>query len=622
MSLSSSPSPSPSPSRVQRQQSTPEIPANCSPKLVKRMQQDTCYTCKQRGHWSWYCPSKSPKTKPISPSPKQDSPVSHNTIQCRCGHGSCEIKTSRRGSDYYACPIKRGAKCNEFVKWCDDPIDERDLQPPPFKYPECECGAGVCRRVKGTERHDAFKYYFACPVKQAHGSCGYRASEDELLNSNSNSKSIVPVQQSRQRTLQEFWEGCQNDEIDNELGNELGKGDGLHVQIKRMRIRDCSENSLSIAGSEIPDIDAGAALNAANLKRDIFPELEDADNNIEFTNSVSWETIEAEAFQFFSRLSSTSSRISWRQTIFQRRIFADASFGSCPLGWLGRLLFFYPAQSLKFPTPKPFFCCVFPSYNPIVVPKQTSIPDGPYECNQVAISSASQHTQLSTGCHTEVSGDVVSPSKSQDGERKSIMSKAQRHREVALFTQQRLLTDLETLDPHEHESMREAAETTFTLLNILGVDYKQFSDHVFDYINFVTSIAEIDKSMENSLTLEEHNKLFEEEKMRFAQLQDDYVKTEALLEASNRQRQLLCEQVSNLKAMLNEKQKQLKFCELENSKIETNLGDLKRKILETDITLKERAEQTEVARKQSEERQTKQIAAKEALEKAKLELEN
>lgn len=57
-------------------------------------------------------------------------------------------------------------------------------------------------------------------------------------------------------------------------------------------------------------------------------------------------------------------------------------------------------------------------------------------------------------------------------------------------------------------------------------------------------------------------------------------------------------------------------------KIETHLRDLKRNILETDATLKERAEQTEVARKHSEERQAKQIAAKEALAKAKLELEN
>ncbi|KAG4915594.1 hypothetical protein JHK87_053151 [Glycine soja] len=39
------------------------------------------------------------------------------------------------------------------------------------------------------------------------------------------------------------------------------------------------------------------------------------------------------------------------------------------------------------------------------------------------------------------------------------------------------------------------------------------------------------------------NIFFEEEKMIFAQLPDKYVKTKALLEASNQHKQLLCEQI-------------------------------------------------------------------------------
>lgn len=97
--------------------------------------------------------------------------------------------------------------------------------------------------------------------------------------------------------------------------------------------------------------------------------------------------------------------------------------------------------------------------------------------------------------------------------------------------------------------------------------------------------------------MDEQNNLFEENKMRFAQLQDEYVKTEASLEASNQHKQLLCEQVSDLKTMLDEKQNQLKCCELETLKIETRLGDQKRRILKTDIALKKRVEPTEVTRK-------------------------
>ncbi|XP_022633478.1 uncharacterized protein LOC106753695 isoform X4 [Vigna radiata var. radiata] len=474
---------SPSKSQAQSSQGTNVIiPSDCPPHLVKLMQQQNCFTCGQIGHWCRYCPSKSPNSNSVSPSPNQVSPLAPNAVQCRCGHGACEIKTARTGRNYYTCPIKSG-----------------------------------------------------------HGSCGYCVWEDEIKLLDG--ISIVPTKRSRQRTLYDFWEGCQNDETDNELGSE---------RRKRMRAEHCSEDPSAVA--DIPD------------KEDFMVD----DDDFEFINSLSREIVEEEAFLSLSQLS-TTSRFRWRQIMFERRISSDDSFGSCRMGWLGRLLFFHPAQSLNPPTPKPFFCCIFPSFNPIIVPKQRNVSDGP--CNKLAIKNVSQqHAQLSTG--------LVSPSKLQYGERKS---KASWHREMILFTQQQLLAGLETLAPQEHESMKEAAETTFAILNVLQVDYKKFSDHVLDYISFSSSIAEIDKSMENLLIMEDLNKLFEEEKMRLAQLQDNHVKTKASLEASKRHRQLLCEEVSNLEAMLNEKQNQLKFCE---------------------------------------EREAKQIAAQEALQKAKLELEN
>lgn len=93
--------------------------------------------------------------------------------------------------------------------------------------------------------------------------------------------------------------------------NKLCKGDGLQVQIQKLRITNYSGNPSSMAVLEIPDKEgAGAALNAANLKHVGFLELE-------FTNSVSWETTEAEAFLLLSHLS-TPSRI----------LFVDDSFGT------------------------------------------------------------------------------------------------------------------------------------------------------------------------------------------------------------------------------------------------------------------------------------------------------
>nr|KYP34484.1 hypothetical protein KK1_044548 [Cajanus cajan] len=130
------------------------------------MENDTCHTCHQKGHWSWHCPLKSSNARPFI---TNDSPCVHN-IWCRCGHGRCDVRTAKSvknsGRKYYTCPIKRGAKCKDFVKWCDDPVDESDLQPPAFKYPECVCPAGVCRRVKAMQNLGSVKYCFTCPIKQ------------------------------------------------------------------------------------------------------------------------------------------------------------------------------------------------------------------------------------------------------------------------------------------------------------------------------------------------------------------------------------------------------------------------------------------------------------------------
>ena len=44
-------------------------------------------------------------------------------------------------------------------------------------------------------------------------------------------------------------------------------------------------------------------------------------------------------------------------------IFKDSIAGSCLMGWLGRLVFFYPTHSLKLSSSQPFFCCKFDLLN-------------------------------------------------------------------------------------------------------------------------------------------------------------------------------------------------------------------------------------------------------------------
>ncbi|KAI5442489.1 hypothetical protein KIW84_011518 [Lathyrus oleraceus] len=144
---------------------------------------NNCFKCHQPGHWTSVCTLKSP--------------------------------TNTNGKPHFNSSLSASKQIHTFVKWCDDPINETDLQPPLIKYPECECGAGVCRKVMETEEgSNGVKYYFACPIKQSHGSCGYRVWEDELLNTASidelvNNTSVVPIRQSKQRSLNEFFKGDQ-----------------------------------------------------------------------------------------------------------------------------------------------------------------------------------------------------------------------------------------------------------------------------------------------------------------------------------------------------------------------------------------------------------------------------
>jgi len=90
---------------IQFHPTTPEksSPYPPNPSLVQRMLTDTCFKCKQQGHWSMYCPKNNTNHSPVLSSNKQ--------IHCRCGHGFCDVKISNsernKGRLYFACPIKR-----------------------------------------------------------------------------------------------------------------------------------------------------------------------------------------------------------------------------------------------------------------------------------------------------------------------------------------------------------------------------------------------------------------------------------------------------------------------------------------------------------------------------------
>ncbi|XP_028761136.1 uncharacterized protein LOC114719774 isoform X2 [Neltuma alba] len=591
-------------------------------RLLQRMQTDKCFRCGQQGHWMRDCPINSQNLKCKGPT-SENSEIPK--IYCRCGHGFCEVRkvTNDRnyGKSYYVCPIKRGKKCRGFVGWCDGNVDKSDLHPPPYKYPTCSCGAGVCRKVKETSGENAGRYFFACPIEGDHGACNYQLWEDALLGKPNN----APLQPGSQKTLHDFWDK-ESHPLNEDNVNDLGMGAGADSPGKRMRLIGDSElldgEDDALKKASIEGRHRAELASPPNHHVD-FPEFEAAEDleDIDMLNSVSWEAIEEKARSTIHL--STASGIRALQREFEKQISTnvDSFFDPCPMGWLGRLVFFHPTLSLKSPQPGPFFCCVFPSFNAIMVPTQEiSHDDVSGESNQLVISNPGEHAHLSASCLSEASGNAVSTNVSLSSERKP-RSKEQRQKQIVLNALKDLLCELESMSRLDHESMRKAAYDTFDVLKTLPVDYTEFSEYVWEFINSTSSLAEVQNSVQNGLSLEKHIQRFEEEKLRLADIHDNFVKTKTLLEASQQHSQSLREEASRLKEMLQRVESQLTSCELETKKMETHLGEINISMLEAEKSSKIAAEQVETARKLDQEIEVKQLAAKTALEMAKFELD-
>ncbi|KAL5171866.1 Calcium-binding mitochondrial carrier protein SCaMC-1 [Glycine soja] len=385
-------------SQLTQNQNTQETyPRYSQQDLNARKKNGTCLRCKQKGHWYWECPLiKSSTTIP-------NTPRTYG-VAVAMAVAKENLKESEKPPQGVLClPHKKcmyGERCNNgFVKWCDDrDVESVFLQPPPFKYPECQCGAGVCKREKATSQN---KYYFVCPILNrlcivrlssnlvvgvesttrvcfllistlvltafcvGQGSCGYKVWEDELLHNNKS-----PVQQSLscKITLNGFGEGDQNDQDLDEDGKLLVN------HSKKMRIMDSSEDPTSMV---VPDA-----------------ELSQSED----------EVLEVSPLIFHNMLLSIGL-VRW------------------PIQSITKLEITFTSVNFLF---------------------------------QLDVIGLSQQTQLSSS------------------ERK-LMSRTQRQRQMAFAVEQQLLIDLATLEPHEHESMKEAAQDTFAISDNLELGKRFYS---------------------------------------------------------------------------------------------------------------------------------------------------
>ncbi|RZB59603.1 Calcium-binding mitochondrial carrier protein SCaMC-1 isoform E [Glycine soja] len=354
---------------------------------------------------------------------------SQQDLNARKKNGTC-LRCKQKGHWYWECPLIKSSTTipntprtyGVAVAMAVAKENLKESEKPPqgvLCLPHKKCMVKDVITVLLNGAMIAMLRVFFCSLRRlsilsGQGSCGYKVWEDELLHNNKS-----PVQQSLscKITLNGFGEGDQNDQDLDEDGKLLVN------HSKKMRIMDSSEDPTSMV---VPDAEL----------------------------SQSEDEVLEKASPLSCLSESTLSTIGGQQHVFPRHIFADVgadpSFGSCPLGWLGGQ--FSLSQNLKSPSPQSIFCCGFPSFNPIDVPKQSSITNVPCgEHSQLDVIGLSQQTQLSSS------------------ERK-LMSRTQRQRQMAFAVEQQLLIDLATLEPHEHESMKEAAQDTFAISDNLGAN--------------------------------------------------------------------------------------------------------------------------------------------------------
>jgi len=288
-------------------------------------------------------------------------------------------------------------------------------------------------------------------------------------------------------------------------------------------------------------------------------------------------------------------------------------------GWYGRLVF-PPSRSPTFPAPKPFFCGVFPSFDPISLPRDGDVPF------EIRSPSSVESSELSLPTPFQPSGALCEPSGLKPPAKKFEGNKMKGSvlgvfKQAAVSLQDELLTLLESMDHHDHESMLEESYAVFGALDRLFVDYEPFKEQVLNYIGCATSLNQVELSIDDNdrSSLELYNS-YNRKKLRLEDVSCLHSKTSSALEASNEHLQYLQQEASRLRDMLLRAEEELALCKVECTEIDSRFRQLAEDKLHLELDLQASFHEAEEAKKVCQLGEAKRNVAKESFEKARSEL--
>ncbi|XVF21033.1 hypothetical protein REPUB_Repub12eG0055700 [Reevesia pubescens] len=500
--------------------------------------------CGKHGHWAQDCLSTTPTKASSQPSTPED--IHHiPVLRCHCGV-TFTIRVSRSeanpGRRYYIrncnCDNVKARQGGNFFQWCDN-----------VKAPMCKCGAGACTINFQEDNEGSYTKYYTCRIRTGHGSCGFL-----LFDSPPNSPNSWP-------------RPMEIDKRPSILSPQHGQPPNVMTHEDECPIPSFSNRNIVVREAET-------------------------------CNSV------MEKGHRVSRLTSRSDICS-RQIEFWNQISADGnSPNGCKVlqimglhvhGWVGRLAF-PPPRILADPPPRHFFCCIFPSFDPILVSEFVDVSDSEsssivprasfnmevVEESQNALTNDTQLLDVPLGTSspkrsfTTVQGDVTNP----------ILKK------VGKNLQKGLLSLLESVEPAGHDTRLLAATATFDALASLSIQSGSFAEHVMS----TSRVAQMESTLQDNCnhqvpTIHKNTGI--------------HAETFATLTASSNNLQSVHEVASNFKDML---------CQI--GKLETFLLDISKDVGQSMRSMQARYNELIKALKLSQEEE-EQCMARTALDKAR-----
>ncbi|XP_012067383.1 uncharacterized protein LOC105630230 isoform X3 [Jatropha curcas] len=538
---------------------TQPSPPPISVSVSQRNPADRCFGCGKCGHWIKECPNKITK---------KSHPSSPNLTSSSSSLNTCDVLLIR-----------------------------------------CPCGRGKCRIFTSHTQANPERKFYTCPVDKSssHGACPFV----QYVDSEVNAMMKRYVGGRRGHTSLQF----------NNVNNDLEK--------KEVTVA----SAIEVAGN----IDSDMKEDASEIELPVIIAATEQDESPcgdqVMQGAESWDPVALNTLEVFHQtpiFQSESHRLKelWKQiSASGNMITGDVIYQISGLrvsGWLGRFAF-PPSQYPKDSPVMPIFCCVFPSFDPVTIPEDVDICDAEG-------SFLLPHSTSNAETDTQTTGQNVQEPSNAETDTQTAGQNVQGLKDSAVIKEndtsisksvlnsygQALLNILESMNPPNHEAMVKLADDTFNIFKNLSIQCDPFVEGVKEYIQAVSKLPSIEKSMPKGLSSKELSKLYDAEKLQFDNVSRLHTEAVTAYKASNNHLQSLQEELSSVKARLLELEKQLCSCESETSALKSHLGEVAEDMLESQRSMEAASNEMVEALKLEQQKESVLDAARAAMETARI----